>query len=98
VGGRADPRTRLRPTPAVDAALDGAGHNGLAAGLVWHAYAPYAGVTAIRRAGTFPDGGPFESEALCLFTTTNGRLARLEYFEPDALDVALVRFAALGAA
>jgi len=65
------------------------------AGLVWHAYAPYGGVTVFRRWGTLPEGGAFESEYLGLFQGTRERITRLEYFETEALDAALARFEAL---
>jgi len=61
-------------------------------GLVWHASARRGGVTALRRIGTLPEGGEFESDYLMLFTTARGRVSRLEYFEPEAVDAALARF------
>ena len=51
----------------------------------------------VRRSGTLPDGGAFESEYLELFVQVGGRATHLELFELDDLDAALARFEALRA-
>jgi hypothetical protein len=46
----------------------------------------------LRRTGTVPDGGDFESEYLYLCLTGQGRITHVELFEMNALDKALARF------
>ena len=61
-------------------------------GWSWPAVDRHGFVVTIRREGTVPDGGPFESEYLLLGLARNGRSTRAEFFEIDALDTALARF------
>jgi class 3 adenylate cyclase len=82
-------------TDSVQAYWDLAPNQQAEAGLAWHAYAPYGGVTVFRCWGTLAEGGAFESEYLGLFQGTGERITRLEYFETEALDAALARFAEL---
>lgn len=63
-----------------------------AAGWVWPAFERYGAITVVRRTGTVPDGGDFESEFVFLYCVARGRVARIELFELDALDAALARF------
>jgi len=51
----------------------------------------HGAVTILRRFGTLADGGPFESEYLCLSTATGGLITRLELFEMDDLERAKAR-------
>jgi len=67
------------------------------AGWFWPAYGRHGAVTVVRRSGTLPDGGAFESEYLELFVQAGGRATHLELFELDDLDAALARFEALRA-
>jgi len=67
-------------------------------GRSWLACARHGGITVVRRFGTLPDGGPFESEHLELFVHADGRATHLELFDLDDLDRALARFAELRAA
>ncbi len=64
----------------------------LEVGWSWPAVDRHGFVVTIRREGTVPDGGPFESEYLLLGLARNGRSTRAEFFEIDALDTALARF------
>jgi len=64
-------------------------------GRSWPACARHGGITVVRRFGTLPDGGPFESEYLELFVHAHGRATHLELFELEDLDRALARFAEL---
>jgi ketosteroid isomerase-like protein len=66
-------------------------------GWSWPAVDRHGFVVTIRREGTVPDGGPFESEYLLLGLARNGRVIRSEFFELDALDKALARLAECGA-
>jgi ketosteroid isomerase-like protein len=52
----------------------------------------HGAVTDVRRTGTVPGGGDFESEYLHLCTVAHGRITRVELFELDDLDAALARF------
>ncbi|MBI3781909.1 MAG: nuclear transport factor 2 family protein [Deltaproteobacteria bacterium] len=61
-------------------------------GWSWPVVERHGIVVTIRRQGTVPDGGPFESEHLALGLARNGRFTRVEFFEIDALDTALARF------
>jgi class 3 adenylate cyclase/tetratricopeptide (TPR) repeat protein len=56
------------------------------------AYGPHGMLVTLRRYGTLPDGGDFESVYLQMFIVDDGRVTRLEMFETDALDEALARF------
>jgi ketosteroid isomerase-like protein len=64
-------------------------------GWSWPALDRHAVVVTLRREGTLADGGAFENEYIWLGVARYGRLTRLELFEPDDLDAALERFAAL---
>jgi ketosteroid isomerase-like protein len=64
-------------------------------GWHWLAHDYHGGLTALRRTGSVPGGGAFESECLWLGVLSGGRLSRLELFEVDAASEALARFAAL---
>jgi hypothetical protein len=64
-------------------------------GWFWPAVDRDCALVSVRREGTLPDGGAFESDYLALFAVTGGRVTRLEFFEVDALDRALARFAEL---
>ena len=66
-------------------------------GWFWPAVDRHGFVVTIRREGTVPDGGPFESEYLLLGLARNGRFTRAAFFETDALNAALARFEDLGA-
>jgi len=70
----------------------------LDAGWFWLAISPNVGVYSCRRSGTLPGGGEFVSDFLTVSALERGRATRLEIFEVDAVDAALARFAALGAA
>ena len=59
------------------------------------AVGPHGVLAVLRRYGTLPDGGEFESLYLWLSIIKDGRGTRLELFEMDALDAALARFAEL---
>jgi ketosteroid isomerase-like protein len=62
-------------------------------GWRWPALDRHGAITVLRRTGTVPDGGgDFENEYLYLYVVAQGRLARVEMFEMDALDKALARF------
>ena len=61
-------------------------------GWSWPRVERHGIVVTIRREGTVPDGGPFETEHLTLGLARNGRFTRVEFFEIDALDTALARF------
>jgi hypothetical protein len=60
-------------------------------GWSWPVVERHGIVVTIRRQGTVPDGGPFESEHLALGLARNGRFTRVEFFEIDALVTALAR-------
>jgi ketosteroid isomerase-like protein len=49
-------------------------------------------VAIVRREGTVPDGGPFESVYIWLCLMKGDRITHLELFEVDAIDAALARF------
>src|SRR5262249_20716847 len=59
------------------------------------AYAPYGSVGHGRVFGTLRDGGAFENPTVGGSSVADGRLARLELFEPEQVDAALARFAEL---
>jgi hypothetical protein len=59
------------------------------AGWHWLAHDRHGGASILRRTGTLPDGGDFESEQLQLLIVARGRVTRMELFEMDALDAAL---------
>jgi class 3 adenylate cyclase/tetratricopeptide (TPR) repeat protein/ketosteroid isomerase-like protein len=61
-------------------------------GWHWPAYGPHGGVTVVRRFGTLPDGGTFESEYLEIFVVAQGHATHLELFEIEDLDATLARF------
>jgi hypothetical protein len=62
-------------------------------GWRWPALDRHGAITVVHRKGTVPDGGgDFESEYLYLYLVAQGRIARIEVFEMDALDKALARF------
>ncbi len=62
-------------------------------GWRWPALDRHGAITVLRRTGTVPDGGgDFENEYLYLYVVAQGRIARVEMFEMDALDKALARF------
>jgi class 3 adenylate cyclase/ketosteroid isomerase-like protein len=67
-------------------------------GWAWSAIDRHGIVVTLRREGTLPDGGAFESEYVWLVLARGGRITRGEFFEPDALGEALARFEALCAA
>jgi ketosteroid isomerase-like protein len=58
----------------------------------WPAVDRHAALVPLRREGTLADGGVFESEYLWLCCATDGRITRLELFEPADLNAALERF------
>ncbi|MBI1818289.1 MAG: nuclear transport factor 2 family protein [Deltaproteobacteria bacterium] len=58
----------------------------------WPACDRHGAVAVLRRSGTLPDGGDFESEYLELFVQARGRATHLELFEIDDLDAALAHF------
>jgi ketosteroid isomerase-like protein len=64
-------------------------------GRSWPGLDRHGAVTVIRRYGTLPDGGAFESEYLELFVAAHGRATHLELFELEQLDAALARLAEL---
>ena len=62
-------------------------------GWRWPALDRHGAITVVHRTGTVPDGGgDFESEYLYLYVVSQGRIARVELFEMNALDEALSRF------
>jgi ketosteroid isomerase-like protein len=61
-------------------------------GWPWPALDRHGGMPVLRRTGTVPDGGDFESEYLYLCLTGQGRITHVELFEMNALDKALARF------
>ncbi len=75
-----------------------AGDHDLELGWHWPARSRYGGVTVVRRFGTLPNGGAFESEYLEVFVVARGRATHLELFELDQLDLARARFEHLDAA
>jgi ketosteroid isomerase-like protein len=64
-------------------------------GWAWPAADRHGAIAALRRTGTVPDGGEFESEYLYLYLVEQGRINHVELFEMHALDEALERFEAL---
>ena len=58
----------------------------------WLAWGRHGLVASLRRFGTLPEGGDFESEYLFLTLVARGRITHIEMFEMSALDVALARF------
>ena len=68
---------------------------GIEFGRFWPACDRHGAVTVMRRFGTLPDGGAFESEYLELFVGAQDRVTHLELFELEHLDAALARFEAL---
>jgi ketosteroid isomerase-like protein len=58
----------------------------------------HALLVTLRRVGTLVDGGAFESAYVWVSLVIGGRITLLELFEIDAIDAALARFEALGAA
>ena len=67
----------------------------LEGGRYWLAMGPHGAVYATRRVGMVPDGGAFESDYFVLSMASGGCTTRLEFFEIDAADAALARFAEL---
>jgi ketosteroid isomerase-like protein len=65
------------------------------AGRFWPACDRHGAITDVRRTGTVPDGGEFESDYLTLYTVAHGRVTRIELFEIADLAAALARFAEL---
>lgn len=61
-------------------------------GWSWPAADRHGFVVTIRRVGTLADGGAFESEYVWLGLASGSRITRGEFFEIDALDIALARF------
>jgi ketosteroid isomerase-like protein len=59
------------------------------------AYARYGSVGLSRTFGTLRDGGTFENPTVMVAIVADGRIARLEAFEPEHVDAALARFAEL---
>lgn len=74
-----------------------AGTQRIELGREWPAYGPYAALTVVRRFGTLPDGGEFESEYLEVFGVRDGRVTHLQLFELDDLARAVARTAELNA-
>jgi class 3 adenylate cyclase/ketosteroid isomerase-like protein/tetratricopeptide (TPR) repeat protein len=60
-------------------------------GRWWPACTRHGGVAVVRRSGTVPGGGPFESEYVELFVHAHGCLTHLELFELEDVDQALAR-------
>ncbi|MDX2167876.1 MAG: nuclear transport factor 2 family protein, partial [Deltaproteobacteria bacterium] len=67
-------------------------------GLYEIARAPHGRLGVDRTVGSNRTGGEFESVYVSLVHVIDGRLAAVELFEPEHLDAARARFAALGAA
>jgi hypothetical protein len=61
-------------------------------GLFPLAIGPHGVLATLRRWGTLPHGGEFESVYLTLGIVERGRVTRSEMFETDAFDEALARF------
>jgi ketosteroid isomerase-like protein len=59
------------------------------------AYARYGSVGLARTFGTLRDGGTFENPMVGVAIVADGRITRLELFEPEHIDAALARFAEL---
>src|SRR5262249_24475376 len=54
------------------------------------------GVVAVGvSVGTLPEGGTYERPLVIAYVVAGGRITRLEFFEPEDVDAALVRFAEL---
>jgi ketosteroid isomerase-like protein len=64
-------------------------------GSSFHAYDRHGLVATMRRVGTLPDGGAFESDYVWLSLARDGRITHLEFFEVEQRDAALARFEAL---
>jgi ketosteroid isomerase-like protein len=64
-------------------------------GWFWLACDLQGALYTIRRTGDVAGGGAFESDYLMLIRHARGRLTRIELFELDQLEQALVRFEAL---
>jgi ketosteroid isomerase-like protein len=60
--------------------------------LVWDRHGC---IGTTHTSGTFPAGGSFETYLLSIVIVRDGRIARLEYFDPDGIAEARERFAAL---
>jgi hypothetical protein len=80
---------------SVDVLWELAPASGAESGWFWPAYDRHVAVTVLRHSGTLVDGGAFQSDYLWLFTSARGHVTCIEYFEIDALDAALARFAEL---
>jgi len=61
-------------------------------GESWLAFDSHALLLTLRREGTLSDGGAFENDYLWLGFAKDGRVTRLELFEPEDVDKALARF------
>src|SRR5262249_4805921 len=59
------------------------------------AYECHGAVWALKGIGTLPEGGAFERPLVMVSIVAGGRITRLEFFEPEDVDVALARFAEL---
>src|SRR5262249_50868993 len=59
------------------------------------AHARYGSAGLARPFGTLRDGGAFESPHASVSIVANGRITRIEMFEPEHVDAALARFAEL---
>jgi len=59
------------------------------------AYARYGSVGLPRIFGTLRDGGTFENPTASVAIVADGRITRLELFEPEHVEAALARFAEL---
>src|SRR5439155_14533629 len=59
------------------------------------AHARYGSVNLWRGFGTLRDGGTFENPIVSVVLVADGRITRFELFEPEHVDAALARFAAL---
>jgi ketosteroid isomerase-like protein len=56
------------------------------------AHARYGSASLVRPFGTLRDGGAFESPNVSVPIVADGRITRLEMFEPEHVDAALARF------
>src|SRR5439155_17234451 len=59
------------------------------------AHARYGSASIMRSFGTLRDGGAFESPNVSVPIVVDGRITRVEMFEPEHVDAALARFAEL---
>jgi hypothetical protein len=55
----------------------------------------YGRVAVGQSVGTLPEGGTYERPLVIVYIVAEGRITRMEFFEPEDVDAALARFAEL---